>query len=223
MNKKIFLVIAALALIVPGLVAASTPGEAEIQSETQLSEYEFESSNQSVNVSAGQITELDLFTQQSTYRWAGLFGTTTGSIVLGDDDDNILYNWSATGLAVYASISGSIDWDTLGINTVGNLEADFAFASTGADNIGDTFDSSENFESNILGTINTIRAQTFDNTGSAFWSTFALRDGGDVNVFAGLVASGQSFNDEAVDFQMIVPQDGLNAPSTQYSLWVELQ
>ena len=224
MKKFLVLMFAAVFIIGMQVAAAqAVPGEADIDS-TDLGQFEYSTDN-NISIVSGNITEANLTTRMSTYRWAGLVGTVTGDIVLGTGADNVLYNWSAEGNVVYATTLSSPNWTGIVAQTVSGLEANFPWLDSGSDSAEETFSGSVTLPSGIFTGIDTIRAQTFDEGSTPTWNTFALTDGSNT-IFAGQVnpTGANDYRGETVNYQMIVPEDGTegdNTPTT-YNLWVEL-
>lgn len=79
----------------------------------------------SADAIAGNITELAIPQGQGkTQSWQGYYGNVTGTIMLADSGDNVMYNWSLASPEgeVLASTNNSISWD--------NIQC-FNFTSTG--------------------------------------------------------------------------------------------
>lgn len=70
----------------------------------------------SLNAIAGNITEIT--TPEGigkTQAWAGYFGNVSGTIMLADNSDNIMYNWTLASPEgeIFASTNNSISWDNI--------------------------------------------------------------------------------------------------------------
>ena len=213
----------ALALILTAGAHAAEPGGAQVSDRTELGSFP-DLPPDSVDLAAGNITVVNLDVEASTFRWVGLMGNTTGSIVLGDGDSNVLFNWNASGNIVYAS-EGTPVWSNLQNVSEENVTTILPFLAAGAnDAYNETFTNSpESIGSNLF-TINATFAVT-ESANTTVWKTYALWDESDL-VFAGkVVHGGVSFRSptDFVDFQMILPEDGTQggAVATTYNLWVE--
>jgi hypothetical protein len=59
---------------------------------------------------AGNVTELSISGFSITQSWQGYFGNVTGTIMLSDSSDNVMYNWSLASPEgeIYASTNSSI-------------------------------------------------------------------------------------------------------------------
>lgn len=91
---------------------------------------------QSIPAQAGNVTQLNIFGYSITQSWQGYFGNISGSIMLADSSDNVMYNWSLASPQgeIYASVNDSINW--------GSVQC-FNFSATGtydddSANAGDT-------------------------------------------------------------------------------------
>ena len=224
MNKKLGILLLSIitTMLVVGFAYAAEPSGATVSGETDLGEFNAQAAG-AVSVEAGNVTQADLDTNQSTFRWVGLLGNVSGNIILGDNNNVSLYTWVAEGNLVYASV-GTVNWANLATATSGDVTANNAYLATGSDNYDATFiGASEDIGSNIF-TINANFSSTASNGGTD-WKTYALDDGSANSVFAGKVNAGnQDYAGAAADYQMIIPEDGTagNTLATSYNLWVEL-
>jgi hypothetical protein len=62
---------------------------------------------------AGNVTELEITGYSLTQAWQGYFGNVSGTIMLADAGDNVMYNWSLASPQgeIYASTNNSIEWN----------------------------------------------------------------------------------------------------------------
>ena len=112
---------------------------------------------------AGNVTELSIFGYSITQSWQGYFGNVTGTIMLADNTDNVMYNWSLASPEgeIYASTNDSISWADIqcfnfdadgtyvGVETPGAtnqhgtnltiLEAMFGISDDDVDGVNETF------------------------------------------------------------------------------------
>lgn len=232
-SRKGFLVVLTVCsvfLLSLGMAAAQEPGQAEVDSETDLGEYLFEVAADNVDLDAGNVTEVALDSNVSTIRWAGLVGNVSGNIVLGDSNENVLYEWVSSGLMVYASELSSPDWSNLADANTAAVTTDYAHLANAneVDNYTETFNNAAEDIGSLIFNLTSDYAWTYDDTETQTWKTYSLTDGtgGTDIVFAGRVSEdGTDFRGNTVDFQMIVPEDGTalsGAGATNYNLWVEL-
>lgn len=224
MKKLTILTIVVMSLLLTMTLVAAAPGEGDVSGEVDRGEYVFTATNQTTTVEAGNIRYVDLDTNFSTYRWAGILGDVTGNIILGDSvGGDILFTWTAKGRVVYATEAASITWASLTGATVGDLPA-YLTGGSDSDNFTNTFSSTGTVDSGLYTLVGVPRATTLGGTG---WYTYALHDGTNV-VYAGNVdPAGDTAYDgtTSVNYQMIVPEDGTgdDSTATEYNLWVELQ
>jgi len=228
MNKKLFVLVAALSVLlsVIGFAYAAEPGGAAVSDFTDLGEYTPQAAG-SVDVEAGNTYSADLEANQSTYRWVGITGNATGTIILSDSSNNVFYNWSAEGLLVYASTASSLAWSSLDDADEATVTSIATYLASGSDSYADTFTgASESIGSQLYPTISSDYASTYDDSGAEAWKTYSLTDGTNL-VWAGVVntAGANNFKGDTVNYQMILPEDGTNADTTAttYYLWLELQ
>ena len=175
------------------------------------------------NVSAGYIRETNLTAIMSTTRWAGIFGNVSGNIQLGDNTSNIMFAWTAEGNLVYVA-ENQPDWSALVAATASELDSGYAYlSSASSEKAANTFTGAvEDIGSNLF-SINATYAETNSFNASMSWKTYALKDNTSTFIFAGKVDQAQlNYRNQTVDFQMIVPENGLNSTATTYSVWVEL-
>jgi len=205
-----------------GVAFAAVPGGASITS-SDLGEFPASTAG-SIAVTAGHIYNASLDANMSTFRWAGVYGNTTGTIYLGDSASRYMYSWAAEGNLVYMSTAAAVSWTTLADATSTDVTTALPFLASGADSYASTFTGvPESIGSNLF-TVTSDFAQTYDNTATPIWKTYSLTDGTNL-VWAGKVSpAGTSYNGEVADFQMIVPEDGSSAGAgtTTYYVWVEL-
>jgi len=176
------------------------------------------------DVTAGKIKEANLETNQSTVRWAGLTGNVSGNIQLGDGaSSDVMYTWTAKGNIVYVSEQATPTWASLTGATTSDIESSYShLAGSTADNVTETFNgaTATDIGSNIFAdfSVGAARATTV-----AGWITYALTDTSDI-IFAGIVDDKANFRGDTADYEMIVPENGLDGDSTAttYNIWVEL-
>ncbi len=230
MEKRFLGVLMAVALVLffASYAYAATPGGAQV---TDHGENTYTpASAQSVDVNSGAIRNADLSAEMSTYRWAGLFGNVSGSIVLasgtGGSADK-MFEWTANGSVVFATEASSVAWSSLAAATQAQVEGNYSHLASGSDSYAATFTENGALTTQTVaaGSITADYAETYDDGDTPTWKTFALTDGTNI-VFAGEVnpAGANSYNGTLSQFQMILPEDGTktDANPTTYNLWVEL-
>ena len=233
MNRQHTQAIAAIAVLAAlvfaiGTASANEPAGATVSDEEVRGRLPVPDAGQ-VTVEAGNITAANLDTDMSTLRWAGVFGNTSGDIVLGDSDGNRLYEWTAQGNLVYFASAATVEWTQLQNADEAEVIAEFPYVGGAiADNYTTTFTGAqESIGSNIFTTLESDYAATFS-LGGAAWQTYSLRDGSGAFVFAGRVQTGnQAYDGSAADFQVILPDDGTGTMGgagtpTTWDVYVEL-
>ncbi len=228
MRKSMVVFVLAVLISLSYYAYAAEPGGAQITDNGESSYTE--SAPDSIDVHAGAIRNADLYAEMSTYRWAGLFGNVSGTIVLASGSGlsaDKMFEWTANGSVVFASEFGSINWASLSDANETEILANFSYLANGSDNYNATFLYSGTLNTNTVlgGSITANYALTKDNESVDYWKTFALTDGANI-IFAGVVepAGHNSYNGTLSQFQMILPEDGTNGDTaaTAYNIWVEL-
>lgn len=194
----------------------------------------------SVSAQAGNVTELNIFGYSTTQSWQGYFGNVTGTLMLADASDNVMYNWSLANPEgeIYASMSPSVNWDNIECfdwDANGSwLESQFNIEHDDVDGVNETFSYSTGhnlFYANNreISENSCMSAHIFDSTGSnsnALYQEVLLWDGTDV-VFTSLLeeTSVLGFDGRDHDFEMLVLEDGhaSNLDTTPYYFYVELE
>ncbi|RKY41345.1 MAG: hypothetical protein DRP85_06635 [Candidatus Makaraimicrobium thalassicum] len=235
MKMKYFGLFAAIfgVLVLVASIKAATPGSVISASTTNLGEYT-PPTPQAITTESGNITNANLTAIQSTYRWAGIFGTITGTIVLADASNNYFYNWTgAKGVYVYASEGTSINWTGLDNATVSDVIGQYTWLSGAeyADNYTNTFNETCNFNSNALGKSFIAACAKPLSSGSTTWNVTVLKDTpspsarDDIIWTAEVVEDGTGYNGWTVDYELLVPENGVNGDTTteDFYLWVELE
>ena len=173
---------------------------------------------------------MDLSSDVSTVRWAGIAGDLSGNIMLGDSSEDTMFEWTAEGLLVYAAESNNINWGALVDASQAQVEGVYTHITTANapnDNYGATYTGGvEDIGSNIF-SITSDHALTEDGGDVSAWKTYSLWDTTTI-VFAGLARTTGGETDyagNAAEYQMILPEDNTASdpgPST-FNLWIELE
>ena len=203
-------------------VYAAQPGGATITNSGSVGFFPTPTGD-SVDLQSGVIYSANLSTEQATFRWVGLFGNVSGTIILGDADADIFYSWNAKGNLVYASDEANPDWTSVSDASLGDVISSYPYLNQGSDNYNVTFVGvSESIGSQIF-SVSSDYATTYTGL-STTWKTYSLKDGADIIFVGKIVEDGVAYDGSVADFQMIIPEDGVNgdASLTTYNLWVEL-
>jgi hypothetical protein len=187
---------------------------------------------------AGNVTELNFIANTITNTWQGYFGNVSGIIVLGNSNNQSMYNWnlsSPTG-QIYATRGSLPTWTS--IRCANQTEIDDEDAALGVnqttdqDSVNKTFLNTTLFDPFYVGSqnINTAQdcraVQLFDENGvatSAF-SEVLLSDTADM-IYTGLItAPTTGFDNNLHQFQMLVGENGHlgNTAETTYFFYLEL-
>jgi len=110
MNKlnRLFLLTIVLSIFLFALVSAVEPFGANVVNLTSSRMNASAAGN--TTAIAGNVTELAISGYSITQSWQGYFGNVTGTIMLADNSDNVMYNWSLASPEgeIYASTNDSI-------------------------------------------------------------------------------------------------------------------
>ena len=222
--KKLFFVGVLLVLAMMPFVSAAQPSGGTIVSSGDNGAYSGGSAG-SIPVTSGTIYYANISGEQNSYRWVGLYGNVSGTIVLADSSGNKFYNWTgATGVLTYASTAGSISWSSLvDANATAVTANDTWLAAGVTDDYASTFNgASESIGSHIFSISSDYTAP---NPSASGFKTYSLGDGTAL-VWAGKVVSpAATYDGNTADFEMMLPEDGTNGntAATTYNFWVELQ
>jgi hypothetical protein len=225
MDKTIrgLLILLAMSVLMAGAALAAVPSGATISGKNNEGFLPVNASVDVVNLSAGNITAVNLASTMSTYKWAGLYGNASGSLRLGSAAAFVMYTWAARSNMIYAA-TATPNWVTLATSGQSGVEGNYTFLTgQGTDGYNTTFiGAPELINSNIF-PITAPYASTLSYGGLA-WKTYALGDRTNV-VFAGKVQQNNpAFNGKSADFQMIIPENGATGQetATPWNLWLEL-
>ena len=173
------------------------------------------STSGSINISAGQVQEVNLSSNSITDKWAGFFGSLSGGISL-NDGTNDFYTWSVTnftGSVVYAATGAVSNWSSLSSVSYANVPAYLKVAAS--DNYTSTFNTEDTFDSPSRGSITSNSTTTL---GGSSLQSFALYADGE-NVWGAEAKNDvNAFDGSTVDYQLLVPAQ----TDTTYYFYMEL-
>ncbi|HLG23435.1 MAG TPA: hypothetical protein VI564_00730 [Candidatus Nanoarchaeia archaeon] len=203
-----------------------------------------------VQAQAGNVTALNIVSTSLTDRWQGYYGNITGSITLDDAQSNSLYNWQLASPQgeIYASNgseSGAVTWaNTFCFNYTNNLsegqnriqrfngttiESMIGASASDVDSLRSTFNgtfagSFQVGSTTISGTSGCRQVTLFVN--DAYQSTdfveVLLTDNNSIIYTSLLEQDVTGFAGTALDFQMIVGENGDVTTPSNYYFFVEL-
>jgi len=191
-----------------------------------------------LNTSGGTFTTLLINITAQTYRWKAYAGNVTGKLTLDDNLNYTIYDWNIASVAgeVYATRKSSIvQWSSIRCankSTIRTEEIRLNISSANDDGINRTFMSSSLSHDEFYvattrfaaGTCKSIATYVNSTSQAAKFQEVALYDSSYI-VYAGLLENKQrGFDNNYYDFQLILPESGLEAQQapTAYYFYVEL-
>ena len=183
---------------------------------------------------AGNVTQLDIFSNTITRSWQGYYGNVSGAISLGDLDGNVLYNWSAVNPTgqVYATRAFDVNFATTKCANELEISSEEEFIghnSSDADSVTNTFNQN-NHPHFSVGLINIDEnscksTNLFDENGNQITKFFntLLSDGASNIIYSSILEqSERGFDGRNHDFQLIVGENGRDELTTNYYFYVEV-
>jgi hypothetical protein len=200
-----------------------------------------------VGAQAGNVTQLDIQSNQTTTHWQGYYGTVTGEITLDNGKNETIYNWASANPhgEIFAANGSSVSWANITcVNLTGNgsiegtisrsklnntiLESFFNISDADSDGINETF--TQEYSGTLA--IGSKTVTTTDYCPMAYMyvnnmsqsSTFKelLLSDNVSSVWTGILEQDQpGFDGTNMDFQMIVPENQAGG-TTNYYFFVEL-
>ncbi len=192
-----------------------------------------------VSAVAGNLTELTFTANTVTQTWQGYFGNISGSIKLGDANNNTFYDWTSASPngEIYATQkSDTPTWGSIACATQGQVNSEDTNLginqATDQDSVNRTFLNNTAFNAFYVGNINIndtqdCRVVNLYNSTAAPTTDFQellLHDGTDIVYTALIKQDTLGFDSRTHDFQMLVGEDGHlgNTAPTPYYFYVEL-
>jgi hypothetical protein len=188
---------------------------------------------------AGNVTELDFQSNSVTNTWQGYYGNISGSIKLGNSDNQTLYDWTTASPngEIYATrATGVPAWVTIACANSTHVDSEDATLNVNQtsdqDSVNRTFLNTTSFNTFFVGNLNINTSQNcyavnLHNSSSQPSPNFQevlLYDGSEL-VYATVISQDAlGFDNRTHDFEMIVGEDGHNGNSepTPYYFYVEL-
>ena len=184
---------------------------------------------------AGNVTELSIDGYAITQSWQGYFGNVTGTIMLADNGDNIMYNWPLASPKgeIYAANASSVAWEGIQCyDEVANMtffESMFGISTADADGLNETFnlnDHAEFFTNNKQFTSGQCNStKLYNSVGIGTFDEVLLTDGPSIVFASLLLEDADGFDSKPHDFEMMVLENGhgVDTDPTTYYFWVELE
>ncbi len=184
----------------------------------------------SVTAGGGNVTEVNVSSNQGTQKWQGFYGNVSGSLKLGDGSSTF-YDWTGvTFQGVFASPDSNVNWGN-GITAVtsastpnlATLDTDYGFTSSDADSINNTFSGTACNAGTAIASAAGVTP--FNSTGTAGqWTTCIGEDstGGVTGAVFGtdvISAGADTYNGNTAQFQLMVP---VNATTQSYYFYLEI-
>ena len=232
-----FLIIVILGVLALSLVFAAPTGPSSVNN-IGSSRY---SSSAAANISAlaGNVSEVNFVANTITNTWQGYFGNITGTIVLGNANNQSMYNWNYTSPSgqVYATRTSSVPaWASVACANQGNVTAEDTIlgvnVSVDQDSVNKTFLNTTAFNTFYVGSLNinstqNCRAVNLYNGTAAPSNNFQevlLNDGTNMIYTALITPHANGFDNRTHDFQMLVGENGHNGDvaATPYYFYLEL-
>jgi len=189
-----------------------------------------------INTSGGSITTVVLNATTQNLRWKAYVGNVSGKLTLDDSSGFTVFDWSLMTVEgeVYATRSSSTpSWADIGCATWDNItneEIALNHTSNPNDNISATFDKKQH-SSFYVGSVSigsntcySLHTNVNGSNQSIYFEEVLLHDKENM-IYATILENDVfGYNNQTYDFQMIVPEVGLDSwsSSTAYYFYVEL-
>lgn len=234
--KKLYLFLVILFLSFY-IVTAAPAGPSNV---TNLGSSRYSAANAAnVTAVAGNVTELNFIANTVTQTWQGYYGNVTGKIVLGNSNNNSMYDWNLSSPSgqIYATRTASVPlWTSMRcanqteINSEDNILG--VNQSVDQDSVNKTFINTTSFNSfyvggiNINNTQNCRAVQLYNASGvsSANFAEVLLSDTSSM-IYTGLITNpALGFDNRTHQFEMMVGENGHQGDSsvTSYYFYLEL-
>jgi len=236
-GKNIFLLFIFLLLIASSIVVAAPTGPT---SATNLGSSRYNAvSAANVSAVAGNVTELNFIANTVTSTWQGYFGNVTGMIILGNSNNQSLYNWNLTSPSgqVYATRLSSVPvWASVRCANQTEINSEDLVLGVNQtvdqDSVNKTFINTTSFNPFYVGSLNinttqNCRAvQLYNGSGvsSPNFAEVLLSDTSNM-IYTGIISNPASgFDNRSHQFEMLVGENGHNGDTsvTPYYFYLEL-
>lgn len=234
--RKLAVALLVMMFLMTGIVSAAFPVPTQPDSfvNTTMSGPE-PSGGYAMNTSGGTISVVNINATTQNPHWKAYVGNISGSLALQDASGNSVYDWNVTSMEgeVYATRkSAVVDWDSVacadGSNIVAEEEA-LNMTTSEPDSIVNTFDSMSHAE--FYAGLTQVNENSCNSTNlyvnsqaSSDFAELLLYDGSYI-VYTALIEDAiTGFDGKEYDFQMILPDSGLEGSQTPetYYFYVEL-
>lgn len=182
----------------------------------------------------GNITEVNLTSNQSTEKWAGIYGNIVGTLTLATSGANTFYSWTISnvdGSKVCAGTdSSAFTWSAVTSAAEGTIDSIWSFTAGDIDSVTSTYSDPlagcNNFK--VAGKTTATTAGVANVGGSGDFTNCALGDGGNTVkgdfVFCTIAAEGTQILDDTVSaaYALMLPTNEQDGQTETYDLFVEL-
>ena len=188
-----------------------------------------------MNTSGGTITWLNINATTQNPHWKAYAGNISGKLALQDAGGNAVYDWNITSMEgeIYATRKSTVvDWDSMVCANLTSIQAEetaLNMTSSSEDSIVNTFN--EKNHTGFYAGLTQIAANTCNSTNlyvnsqeSGDFEEVLLYDGSYMIYTALVEDSITGFDGTQYDFQMILPDSGLEGSQTPetYYFYIEL-
>jgi hypothetical protein len=181
------------------------------------------------NTEGGNVTNLNVESNQSTEKWAGYWGNVSGRLLLSPQDDGtqVFYSWAWTpasgGDVCAVAASSGFDWASVVIASPGAVNSAWSLGMS-VDNATNTL--TQNCAANVAGTAVSGTAGRYTG-GLTVFQTCAINDGGatksDFAFCTNMSNAGTLFNGQVGNYEVLVPANPAPATTETYYFWLELE
>ena len=181
---------------------------------------------QSYTTEGGNITPVNISTVTLTDRWTGFFGNVSGTLVLGDNTNN-LFNWTysaSSGGEICVSTGSAYSFASPVAGVAATIDTAFGLGST-ADNAASTFSGTC---SDLTFAQSTVSAPIkITHKGLSNFLTCAITDGGGTTetdtAFCGVISStGTNYQNYTYNYELMAPTSPGAATTEVYYFYAEL-
>ncbi|MCX6711162.1 MAG: hypothetical protein NTZ02_03685 [Candidatus Woesearchaeota archaeon] len=234
-NALAFIIVIIAMALLPAAALAAPSGPQIIFNST---DYGPSGSNTLINTSGGTISTINLYGLTQNPHWKAYVGNVSGKLALQDSSNYSIYDWTVTTVSgeAYASRFNTISWTKIACANATNIsleETALNITASSDDSISKTFSSKTHrsfYVGNVLIANSTcFSTATFVNNASQAmnesmkFQEVLLTDTSSLVYVSLLENKSSGYNTQKFDFQMIVPdygiQQGSNVP---YYLYLEL-
>ncbi|MBW2997312.1 hypothetical protein KY349_03155 [Candidatus Woesearchaeota archaeon] len=235
-NAKLFLVLIFVSIILAFSANADFPQPTQPDNMTNVStESPVATGGYALNTSGGTITTLNINATTQNPHWKAYVGNISGELALQDASGNAVYDWNITSMEgeIYATRKSTVaDWDSIvcaNLTHIQSEETALNMTSSSEDSILNTFNEKSHVA--FYAGLTSVAANSCNSTNlyvnsqaSSDFEELLLYDGSYVVYAALLEDSITGFDGTEYDFQMILPDSGLEGSQTPetYYFYVEL-